>query len=222
MVKVLPTDATVLGLSFADWTANWWIWAYSIPKGNNPLLDDNGSRASEGQSGGVWFLAGTYGPGNCPPAGRVIRKCAAPQRNILVPIVNTFRHNLEPNESTATNGALAKNASNETDLTTSLQVKIDGDDIPNLIKYRVGPIHIQFKLPASDPLIKGMDGKTVIGVSDGYWIFLEPLEAGPHQIDIDGTISQVFPTNKQFCVHVTYQLVVESAFPNALDSHIRI
>ena len=76
-------------------------------------------------------------------------------------------------------------------------------------------------LPADDPLLEGMPGKTAIGASDGYWIFLEPLDAGPHQIDIDGTISKVYPNDKEFCVHVTYHLAVSSAFPAKIDTGIR-
>ena len=45
MVTVLPTNASIQGLSYTDWTANWWIWIYSIPKAINPLLDSDEQQA---------------------------------------------------------------------------------------------------------------------------------------------------------------------------------
>jgi len=36
---IFPVDSNPYGTSYADWTAKWWQWAFSIPKENHPLLD---------------------------------------------------------------------------------------------------------------------------------------------------------------------------------------
>jgi hypothetical protein len=54
--QVFSADSKPYGLSYGEWTAKWWKWAYSVPKNVNPSYDDSGRYCSEGQSGPVWFL----------------------------------------------------------------------------------------------------------------------------------------------------------------------
>ena len=56
--RIAAPTATVLGKSFADWTANWWIWALQAPFDDNPLLDTNGDFAGVENDGPVFFGAG--------------------------------------------------------------------------------------------------------------------------------------------------------------------
>ena len=59
-VELFTTNSTPYGLTSEEWTARWWQWAYSIPRDVHPAYDDSGKYCAEGQSGPVWFLAGTY------------------------------------------------------------------------------------------------------------------------------------------------------------------
>jgi hypothetical protein len=59
-IAVFSADSKPYGLTYGDWTAKWWQWAYSVPKEVNPAYDDSGKYCSEGQSGPVWFLTSTY------------------------------------------------------------------------------------------------------------------------------------------------------------------
>src|SRR3989442_11320192 len=47
---VLAIDATVGGLTYGQWSAKWWQWAFSVT-----TFDD----CTVNQSGQMWFLAGT-------------------------------------------------------------------------------------------------------------------------------------------------------------------
>jgi hypothetical protein len=58
--QVFSTDSKPYGLTYGEWTAKWWQWAYSIPKNVNHSYDDSGRCCSEGQSGPVWFLTSSY------------------------------------------------------------------------------------------------------------------------------------------------------------------
>src|SRR6476660_6689629 len=77
----LSPAASVEGRSFATLTADWWRWAQAsaIP----PYLDPDGRLCDTGQSGPVWFLAGT--DGTFAPR----RECAVPEgKHVLVPVIN--------------------------------------------------------------------------------------------------------------------------------------
>ena len=78
-----PRD-TPYGLTYGQWTVKWWQWALSIPKKNNPLLDDIGCFADVGQNGPVWFIAGTLGENKLPR-----RACTIPSsKAVLFPVIN--------------------------------------------------------------------------------------------------------------------------------------
>jgi hypothetical protein len=42
VVEIFQPDSNPYGLTYGDWTARWWQWAYSIPKDVNPSYDDMG------------------------------------------------------------------------------------------------------------------------------------------------------------------------------------
>ena len=74
--------ARVYGKTYGEWTAKWWQWAHSLPAATNPLRQEGMVDCSHGQSGPVWFLAGTLG-------GGAERTCTIPHRKaLLFPLVN--------------------------------------------------------------------------------------------------------------------------------------
>jgi hypothetical protein len=81
-LKIFPPDSKPYGLTYEEWTAKWWQWAYSMPEEGNPMVDDTGEDCANNQAGPVWFLAGTGG-------GAVTRECTIPSdKGILIPIIN--------------------------------------------------------------------------------------------------------------------------------------
>jgi hypothetical protein len=82
---VLPPNSHPHGLTYAQWGARWWQWAFSIPVPGNPLIDQTGAYCGAGQSGSVWFLAGAWN-GSTP----LTRTCTVPPgKALFFPIVNT-------------------------------------------------------------------------------------------------------------------------------------
>jgi len=55
---IIPPHAKFRGKTYGEWSAEWWRWALSLPTTAHPLLDTGD--CSEGQSGKVWFLGGTF------------------------------------------------------------------------------------------------------------------------------------------------------------------
>ncbi len=58
---VLPINSNAFGGTYAEWAAAYWQWALSFPLAVNPLFDETGEFQAQGQSGKVWFLAGSTG-----------------------------------------------------------------------------------------------------------------------------------------------------------------
>ena len=82
---VIPPHARAHGLSYGEWGAQWWRWAYSFPLDQFPPLQSGELDCSLGQSGSVWFLAGTLGQ------GPVTRSCTIPMgKAVFFPIGITF------------------------------------------------------------------------------------------------------------------------------------
>src|SRR5690348_896589 len=86
---VIPPNAAPHGKTYGEWSAAWSKWAYEAPDGKNPVLDTTGANCAVGQSGHVWFLAGTFFVG--PQTGPAVRTCTIPPGQMLFfPIGNGF------------------------------------------------------------------------------------------------------------------------------------
>src|SRR5689334_15805444 len=53
---VLPVKSSPYGMTYGQWSARWWQWAFSLPIDRSPLFGT--ADCSAGQSGLVWFLPG--------------------------------------------------------------------------------------------------------------------------------------------------------------------
>ena len=81
---VPPPNSAPHGLTDGEWSAKWAKWAVEPPPAKSPLLDTTGANCAVGQSGHVWFLAGTSG-------GAVIRRCTVPTGQMLFfPVGNGY------------------------------------------------------------------------------------------------------------------------------------
>ena len=81
---VFPPDAKMYGKTYSQWADSWWQWVDGIPKSASPLIDPTGADCAEGQSGPVWFLAGS-------PTGSYERSCTIPKNKALFLPVSNFQ-----------------------------------------------------------------------------------------------------------------------------------
>jgi hypothetical protein len=177
-VSVFNTTSKPFGLTYGDWTARWWQWAYSIPKDIHPAYDNTGKHCAVNQNGPVWFFPGTYGKS-------VVRDCTVPAgKAILFPILNSECSFGEfPNLKTIQQ--LRMCAKVFQDQVIQLQASVDGMPIPDLEKYRIQSLQFNFTLPKDN--ILGLPANTSTqAVADGNWVFLKPLPQGKHEITFRG------------------------------------
>jgi hypothetical protein len=203
--EVVQPSVNEFGNPYAEWSARWWQWLLSIPADKNPNLDKTGAHCAEGQTGQVWFLAGTFGT---PPRPPLTRSCTVPGGKdlFLTPLATLFGQ-LGPVVGDCTDAddcdmtALRKQAAAGVDNPQLLEVSVDGVKIQNVAQHRVtSPVfNAFFPEGAIFNISAGTHGPLV---SDGYWILLKPLSPGAHTIHFKGVGSN------GFTVEVTYLLTV--------------
>ena len=179
---VFVPDSSAFNLTYPQWTAKWWQWAYSIPQNIHPAYDDTGKFCKEGQKEPVWFFPGTY-------QQSVIRYCEIPYGvGILFPILNSECSFAEyPNMKTKEElGTCAKKIQ---DTTVPEFAILNGVKIPNLENYRIQSDIFNFTLPAKN--ILDLPPQTTQAVSDGIWVFLKPLYPGDYELKFKGNIKTI-------------------------------
>jgi len=179
---ILPAQSQPHGKSYSEWAVAWWQWVMSIPADRNPLLDTTGAFAGEGQSGPVWFLAGTFG-------GSADRTYSIPQgKTLVLPVFNWIfgagAFDCEPSVPGVPCDVptLQASAAFNTEAATVVEVEIDGMSVKNVRDYRAsspGPFTINYP----DNSVSGLpSGSYFPNVADGYWLILAPLSTGQHII----------------------------------------
>jgi len=198
---ILPPHSTPNGKSYGEWAAEWWKWAYAIPEDENPVVDPTGEYADVGQSGHVWFLAGTFG------GDPVVRECEVPAgKALFFPIINLVWVTV-PGEEWDEEFARELLAW-ILDFAEDLSCEIDGEPVQNIERYRVQSPVFTVDLPEGNVL--GLDpGEYGPCVDDGYYLMLAPLCCGEHTIHFQGGV-WVPEWQWGFSLDVTYHLTVVS------------
>jgi hypothetical protein len=194
---VLPPAAHPYGQSYGEWAADWWQWALSQPVSTNPVLDETGANCAAGQSGLVWFLAGTFG-------GSATRSCTVPTgKALLLPVLNNayFAFESDPPEQ-RTEEFVRGQVSFFKDAVTSLSATIDGVSVANIKEryFAESPL-FTVVLPADN--LFGLPEGFVLdpSVDVGYYLMVEPLAPGEHTIHFAGALPG-------FSIDVTYAITV--------------
>jgi hypothetical protein len=216
-----PINSNPYGRSWSSWVELWWKWCFSKADGS-PASDSSWEPFTGIQKHKkVWFLGGTFG-------GKANRKCEIPgRRSIFFPIVNDLiSFATDPqlkNESELS--AYAKADLDEIRIPPT-HLNIDGFEVPDIKKYRVqSPVFnivLPPRKPNSDEIGSWFSSQIPVktrAVSDGYWVFLKPLQRGEHRIEFIGEKLEYEPrvkncvgeqmTNPKFRVDVTYQIYVD-------------
>jgi hypothetical protein len=198
--KIFPPDAMPYNMTYGEWSAKWWQWILSIPTENNPLNDDSGRNCAVEQTGPVWFLVGTTG-------GLAERTCPVPAgRAIMIPVLNGECSYAEY-PSFRSESELRSCAATQMDKATQLKARIDGVDVTDLNSYRFQSPLFNLTLPENN--IFGLPAGTTQAVADGFWILLEPLPAGNHEIQFGGGLVDVSTAGTvNFATEAVYHITI--------------
>ena len=192
--KIFPITSHPFGKTYGEWAAEWWQWAYEIPKARNPVLDLTGEFCDEGQSGPVWFLAGTFG-------GTVTRHCTVPAgKAVLCPLLNLVWVQF-PTDPPITVEEIRDVLAPFMD-GGIVTCEIDGRAVRDLGRYREQSSVFTVTIPSDGYRLP--EGSYYPCLDDGYYLMLAPLSAGQHTIHFTGQIPAF-----GFSMDVTYHLTVK-------------
>jgi len=161
--QVVAPGSRVAGKTIAEWGEAWWQWLLATPGVHDPALDQSGEKCHYGQSGPVWFLAGSY------DSSKVFRRCMVPVgKYILFPAANGLLKPL-PAHDVDCKYAIERVARG-IDPVMAPFATLNGRTVPRMLdrRERTGACF--------DPALTGRK----VSAADGYWVMLRPLPVGQH------------------------------------------
>ena len=174
--------------SRAQLTAQWWRWLYSIPIGVSPGGDTSGVDCPINQQGDVWFLAG-------PISGFEVT-CTVPADKSIVSAVYAFLDDYPCPPGIYNDGSNGPGPGVRLEdfLLNDAAPYINGamaaaqlDGTP-LKARRIMSRLFGFTAAADVNTIDAcVTGSPQLGVSDGYFVFIEPLSRGDHLLQLSWT-----------------------------------
>lgn len=203
--RVFHPGSHPYGMPYGEWAAAWWQWAYSLPVDDNPLFDETGEKAGNGQSGRVFFLAGVIND-----SGTVTRTITVSQGQALFfPILNFENDNYcPPNDPPLGEEELRAGAAAMMDDATDLALEIDGVSLRHPEQFRTQSPVFSVTFPDNN-VFQHFDCDVPAGtydlfVDDGYYVMVKPLASGEHTIHFHGSVPSA-----DFTLDITYYITVK-------------
>lgn len=190
---------------YAELTADWWQWIFEQPATNNPIFDQTGNDAANGQpEKKVFFLAGVISV-----SGTAERTISVPAGQALFfPILNVESDNANIPPTDFKVPELRALAAHNIDGVTELHVTLDEVSLLDSVARIKSPV-FSYTLPPTDNIYQHL-GADITGtiqpaVSDGYWLFIPPLPSGTiHTLNFGGS-----NPGSGFSLDITYHITVE-------------
>ena len=182
---VIPPDAAYRGLTYGEWSAEWWQAVFDTPivGGEHPLISGGAVQGDKS----VVFLAPPVLPAGTPTVE--IEVTIPPGTALFVPLVTVecsifegppFHGDDEPSLRACANDLL--------DLVSDLSATYDGRELKNLDAYRAdSPLFSWGPMPADNPL-GAPEGTESDAVAAGYYLMLPPPSVGVHTITVGAAI----------------------------------
>ena len=198
--SMYSTDSKPFGQPYKDWIVKFWQWLYSIPQKENPNLDNTGAKCAINQNDPhVWFLVPTFG-------GSAERTCTIPAgKAILFPILSgDCDYSANPKVKTESDLLRCASQGNEGGV---MEATVDGVKLQNLDKYRVQTSLFDLSVPKDNAF--GEPTAKTQAIADGFYVFLQPLSPGKHDIHFSGNVVDNPTTGTQsYSTDVTYHLII--------------
>jgi hypothetical protein len=221
--RVFPLDSEPFGMSYENWTIQFWRWLCSIPADRNPVTDRTGLHCGEAQVGQPLFNLAFSDMGGAE------RTCTLPAgQHLLIPL-NVVFVSFAEFPGTLNDDDLHRLAEEDESSKPFIFLSVDGKDssqleliggekLTDLKQFRV---HSRaFDVNITDNPIFGLPGPTR-AVSDGYWVILEALSPGPHQIHFKARLTNPLTDRLFYSVDVKYTITVredQTTLISALES----
>jgi hypothetical protein len=178
---IAHADSSTSGYSAL--AAQWWPWAVDEPAPLSPVNDRTGAQCANGQTGNVWFLAGTI------DNSAVNRTCSVPGgQSLFFPVADAFEC-ANPGQVATFAQEQSKAISDFTALApsgTKYTVTVDGKPLPATSIVWTQSQQFTLKLPGNN--VFAAPAGTYTPCADvGYYTLVAPLSAGSHTVQFGAT-----------------------------------
>jgi hypothetical protein len=221
------TPTKIKGHTYADWSEEWWQWAYSLPTDHHPLFES--ADTSAGQKGDVWFLGGSF------DESTVTRTAVVPKNKLLFfAIITGAFDNTDCNGAQRISDGLPVSdlrgfVQTFIDTVNNVSFTIDGVPVSGL----ADAVHSNYRVPSSSPngfsynlagmnnilIFNGLtcwssanrapihvDANVYHPVADGIYVMVGPLAPGSHIISFHAEATGF--DGSPFVQDATYNLTV--------------
>lgn len=183
----LTASKTVSGESLNDLSIRWWQWVTNAPDELDPLADDTGEHCNYDQTGDVFFLAPSYS------FDKVIRSCNIPKdKYIFFPVISLMRWDTGDGLSC---DDLKKEVNTAINSAQDMLVELDGQKLDGS-RAATGDC---FTIPGDEDHY----------ASDGYWVLLNPLSEGEHQLHFKGQIGYSDTMEDEYMQDIEYKIQIK-------------
>lgn len=192
-------NSSPYGIPYQQWISKWWQWNMEIPTAQHPRDNYGPEKCAVNQRGPVWFLPDIL-------EGKEERTCTIPTtKAILVPLLTGEKHDDRSTAVPLTEEQIRSGAraGNEYGIITA---SLDGRNLVNLEQYRTQNPHT-ISVP-EDNIFDNRAG-TFRGMADGYFVFLEALSPGNHELFLKTSVSNPIEPQFNYAAEVTYHLIIE-------------
>jgi hypothetical protein len=201
---VYSKDSAPYGVPYGEWLAKWWNWTVSIPTAQHPRDDYTPEKCQVNQQGPVWFLADQLG-------GREERTCTIPAgKAIFIPLlVGECEYSTTEIKS---DDDLRRCASTGNEYGV-IEATVDGVKLKNLEQYRTQSGF--FNITIAEGNIYESPHGTFRGFADGFFVFLEPLPTGKHDVNLKASVLNPIEPSYNYNADWTYHLIIEPTNPTS-------
>jgi hypothetical protein len=217
-VTPVALDGDYDGITYADLTAGWVQWMAGQPATGNPTLDTTGEDCTNGQSGDVFYLAGTFFVASS--VNTITRDCTiGADKAIFFPLLNNFAAvtQEDPNDAMHTIDDVHDWLYTCWGEPQSMYATLDGVSLGDPFDYLAASDEFEFQVPYEDSLFSLLwdydyGGTWGPALAIGYSMLLEPLPPGEHTLtfgmatdwcgDVDGS-------SDISTMDITYHLTIE-------------
>jgi hypothetical protein len=188
------------GTAYKDWISKWWQWNAGIPASSHPRDNYTPQKCTINQAGPIWFLPDIL-------SGKEERTCTIPTgKAILVPLLtgSCWDDNTDPKLKT---DAGIRQCASEGDNYGVISANLDGTNLQNLQQYRTMSGYFQITIPKNN-VMNSIPG-TFKSIADGFFIFLQPLSPGKHDLQLKTSVSNPITPTYDYSAEVIYHLIIK-------------
>ena len=192
---VLPPGAPLGDRTPLQLSVQWWQWAMMVPGEGSPVNDATGANCGAGQTGDVWFLAGSF------KMGKVRRTCEVPAgKALFFPILQKGDRSRSCEEARRGAGLTSLSA-------LDIWAELDGVLVSFPKRYRVTTQDCFDVYAKVSPMLG--QHEAFPSASDGYWLLVAPLSTGRHVLKFGGRYNGLVPDTTRPEQDVEYELKVQ-------------